>query len=120
MPADFARLPDVRLDNSHRSETAPAEITSVQYLPDATRAEILFLVIHLRELSASMEEKMQNNLSARKLILAKRDKLATVGYPMSTRTLERKIKTFRERGSRAWSTIGLIKNLVSTGAPIRG
>ena len=57
IPADFARLSEVQLNDRLRSGAYSADIAAAQYLPDATRAEVLFMATHLRELLAATEGK---------------------------------------------------------------
>ncbi len=95
---DFVRLPGMRSMDSKRPRSEAADIVAVQYLSEAARQEVQYFASHLRQLLASIEERAYFSTSTRELIVAKQKELAAAGTVVSVRTLERKIKTFRERG----------------------
>lgn len=95
---DFVRLPGIRQLDPKQARPEAAEIVAIQYLSETTRHEVQFFADHLRQLLASIGERADSSTSTRDLILAKQEELAAAGTAVSVRTLQRKIKTFRERG----------------------
>lgn len=96
--SDFTQLATVHRPNTPGGGSLEIDVAALQYLPDELRIEAEFLARHIRELLITIDRKPESSASTLELVASKRDELAAVGYQISTRTLRRKIKTFRERG----------------------
>jgi putative transposase len=96
--SDFVRLPRLKPSTPGTAEIPGAELAVVQYLDDTAREQTDFWLRQLRDLRDSLDTEKESASAASSAMQAKLDELAALGRPVTLRTLQRKLKAYRQSG----------------------
>lgn len=99
LASELARLSQRCGPAESSSQSRAADLAMVQYLDARSRAHVDFWLHHLRELTDDAAGEDRPTLSDASAMKAKLSELAAAGRPVTLRTLQRKLKAYREQGA---------------------